>query len=185
MGHERININICNLHDNILTQTRLYMAMSHMYTPTVFCLSSAEILHAAEILHSPESTTVFLNRSAVFTCETRGGTTLWRVNGTQRETLLPDIRIDLVVSEITTPEGHSVQTLTIPARAQYNGTKVQCLSLIIDGSRAESDNATLTIQGISSLHLQQFASLLPVFTFCVSVCYHSARMRVTVLWVFV
>ena len=47
--------------------------------------------------------------------------------------------------------------------------------MIIDVSRAESDNATLTIQGISSLHLQLFANPLPVFTFCVSVCYPSAR----------
>ena len=84
---------------------------------------------------------------------------MWLVNGTQRSTFLPDIRIDLVVSEITNPEGHSVQTLTIPARAQYNGTRVQCLSVIIGVSRAESDNATLTIQGISSLPP--------------TVCYHS------------
>ena len=89
-------------------------------------------------------------------------------------TFLPDILRDLVV---TGTEGHSVQTLTIPARPQYNGTRVQCLSVIIDVSRAESDNATLTIQGISSLHLQLFANPPPVFTFCVSVCYHSARMH--------
>ena len=106
-------------------------------------------LSTPEILHAPESSTVFLNKPAVFTCETRGGTTLWRVNGTQQGLLLLEIRIDLVVSEITTSEGHSVQTLTIPARPQYNGTRVQCLSVIIDVSRAESDNATLTIQGIS------------------------------------
>ena len=74
---------------------------------------------------------------------------MWLVNGTQRETFLPDIRIDLGVSEITSPEGSSVQNLTIPARAQYNGTRVQCLSVIIGGPIVESDNATLTIQGIS------------------------------------
>ena len=106
-------------------------------------------MSSPEILRAPESTTVFLNQLAVFTCETRGGITLWRVNGTQRETFLPDIVRDLVVSEITTPEGVLVTKLTIPARAQYNGTRVQCLSVIIDISRAESDNATLTIQGNS------------------------------------
>ena len=109
---------------------------------------------------------------------------MWRVNGTQRATFMPDIRSDLVVSEeSTTPEGTTVETLTIPARAQYNGTIVQCLSVIIDVSRAESDNVTLTIQGISSLP-QLFANPLRVFTFCVSVCYPSAcmhAMRVTVL----
>ena len=106
-------------------------------------------MSSPEILRCPESTTVFVNQPAVFTCETRGGITLWRVNGTQREILLPDILRDLVISEGTTPEGVLVTKLTIPARAQYNGTIVQCLSVIIDVSRAESDNATLTIQGIS------------------------------------
>ena len=106
-------------------------------------------MSSPEIVHAPESTTVFLSQRAVFTCETRGGITSWRVNGTQREILLPEIRSDLVVSESTTPEGHSVQTLTIPARPQYNGTRIQCLSVIIGGPVVESDNATLTIQGIS------------------------------------
>ncbi|CAI8007712.1 hypothetical protein GBAR_LOCUS5345 [Geodia barretti] len=100
---------------------------------------------AQEISHSPESTTIFLNQSAVFTCMTRGGVTLWRVNGTQRELLLPILR-DLVVSE-TTSEGVVMQTLTIPARAQYNGTRVQCVSAIVGVSLVESDNVTLTIQG--------------------------------------
>ena len=106
-------------------------------------------LSTPEILRSPESTTVFLNQRAVFTCETRGGITSWRVNGTQREILLHEIPGDLNVSEISTPGGSTVENLTIPARAQYNGTRVQCLSLIIGVSFVESDNVTLTIQGIS------------------------------------
>ena len=73
---------------------------------------------------------------------------------TQRATFMPDIRSDLVVSaETTTPEGTTVETLAIPARAQYNGTIVQCLSVIIDISRADSDNVTLTIQS-SIINLQ-------------------------------
>ena len=123
-----------------------------------------------EILRPPENTTVFLNQSAVFTCETRDGLTSWRFNGTQRELLLPEIRSDLVTSVITTPEGSSVQNLTIPARAQYNGTIVQCLSVEVGVSLVESDNATLTIQGISSLHLKLFANPPHLFTFCMSVC---------------
>ena len=74
---------------------------------------------------------------------------MWIVNGTQREILSLDIRSDLVVSETTTPEGTTVHTLTIPARPQYNGTRVQCLSGLFGGPFVESDNATLTIQGIS------------------------------------
>ena len=58
---------------------------------------------------------------------------------------------DLVVSESTTSEGVLVETLTIPARAQYNGTTVQCLSEVFGVSSAESDNATLAIQGISQM----------------------------------
>ena len=108
-------------------------------------------MSSPEILHAPESSTVFLNQPAVFTCETRGGITSWRVNGTQREILLPDILRDLNVFEVTTPEGVVMQTLTIPARVQYNGTIVQCLSGLLGGSLVESDNATFTIQGISSL----------------------------------
>ena len=118
-----------------------------------------------EILHAPKSTTISLNQSAVFTCETRGGTTLWRVNGTQRVLLLP-ILSDLVVSE-STSEGVLVTNLTIPARAQYNGTRVQCQSGLFGGSVVESDNVTLTIQGINS---NCFANTLPVFTFNVFVC---------------
>ena len=128
-------------------RTRTYTAMSHMhkyiFTPTVV------VSFFPEILHAPESTTIFLNQSAVFTCETRVGITSWRVNGTQREILLDEIRSDLVVSESPVPGGTTVHTLTIPVRAQYNGTRVQCLSVTIGGPYVESDNVTLTIQGIT------------------------------------
>ena len=39
-----------------------------------------------------------------------------------------------------------MQSLTIPARAEYNGTRVQCLVFSLSGSDL-SDNATLLIQG--------------------------------------
>ena len=47
----------------------------------------------------------------------------------------------------TTAEGSTVEILTIPARAEYNGTKIQCVVVDFDGS-TESDNVTLIIQGI-------------------------------------
>ncbi|CAI8013976.1 hypothetical protein GBAR_LOCUS8790 [Geodia barretti] len=72
---------------------------SSLSVVAVLIISSSIPLVAQEILRAPESTTVFLNQPAVFTCETRGGITLWRVNGTQRELLLPEIRSDLVISE--------------------------------------------------------------------------------------
>ena len=73
--------------------------------------------------------------------------TTWTVNGILLERLPPEIRSDVVVSETNTPEGTIVEVLTIPARAEYNGTRVQCLVAELGGSSDESENATLTIQG--------------------------------------
>ena len=102
----------------------------------------------SEILQAPESTVVFLDQSAVFTCETVGGdVTTWRVNGILLESLPPEILSDVDVSQTSTPEGTVVEELTIPARAEYNGTRVQCLVGIFGGSTDESENATLRIQG--------------------------------------
>ena len=84
----------------------------------------------------------------MFTCETVGGTPSWIVNGTQREVLDPEIRRDLVISEETVNDGgRTEQDLTIPARAEYNGTRVQCVVLSLSGSDL-SENATMIIQGI-------------------------------------
>ena len=43
-----------------------------------------------------------------------------------------------------------MESLTIPARAEYNGTRVQCFVGIFGGSSDESENATLEIQGRSN-----------------------------------
>ena len=105
-------------------------------------------LHIPEVHQPPESKVVFLNQSAVFTCETVGGALSWIVNGTQREVIDPEIRRDLVISEETVNDGGSTeQNLTIPARAEYNGTRVQCVVLSPSGSD-QSENATMIIQGI-------------------------------------
>ena len=84
----------------------------------------------------------------MFTCETVGDVTTWRVNGISLESLPPEIRSDVVVSVTNTDEGTVVEELTIPARAEYNGTRVQCLVGIFGGSSDESENATLMIQGM-------------------------------------
>ena len=101
----------------------------------------------SEILVAPESRVVFLDQSAVFTCETVGGSLVWVVNGTQRVVHPPETHRDLVVSETIIDGGTTLENLTIPARAEYNGTRVQCAVLTFGGS-ALSDNATLKIQGI-------------------------------------
>ena len=107
----------------------------------------------AEILVAPESRVVFLDQSAVFTCETVGGAPVWVVNGTQREVHPAEMRRDLVVTETITDNDTTLENLTIPARAEYNGTRVQCfVGLYYGGSTVQSGNATMTIQGIASSH---------------------------------
>ena len=83
----------------------------------------------------------------MFTCETVGGTLAWIVNGTQREVHPTEKRRDLIVSETIIDGGTTLESLTIPARAEYNGTRVQCAVLTFGGSD-QSENATLMIQGI-------------------------------------
>ena len=72
---------------------------------------------------------------------------MWTVNGTQRETLSDEITRDLVISRTIHDGGRTEQDLTIPARAEYNGTRVQCLLFSLSGSDL-SENATPLIQGI-------------------------------------
>ena len=93
------------------------------------------------ILRFPGNQTVFLNQSAVFTCETEYYDPTWRINETRLENIPPKILSDLMISVSTTAGGSRLQTLTIPARAEYNGTKIECLV----GRFGE--NVTLTIQG--------------------------------------
>ena len=80
---------------------------------------------------------------------TRGGQSGWLVNGTLLEELeqnSPEIRDDIqVVPNISA--GSTMEKLTIPARAQYNGTRFQCAVFALTGS-LQSENATLKIQGI-------------------------------------
>ena len=83
----------------------------------------------------------------MFTCETDGGLSGWRINGTLPQDLPPEIESDVMVSGTNTPESTRVEVLTIPARAEYNGTRVQCLVQKFGGGSAESENVTLNIQG--------------------------------------
>ena len=87
----------------------------------------------------------------MFTCETVGGAFIWVVNGTQREIINPEIRRDLMISDVIIDGGRREQDLTIPARAEYNGTRVQCLAFSLSGSD-QSENATLLIQGTARAH---------------------------------
>ena len=104
-------------------------------------------LHS-EILSGPSGSTVFPDQWAEFTCETRGDISIWRLNGTLLQNLPTDIESDLDITVTNTVNGSTVEVLIIPARAEYNGTIVQCLALSLTGFSAESENATLKIQGM-------------------------------------
>ena len=100
-----------------------------------------------EILEAPKNTTVFLNQTAVFRCEVTGGHVSWNVNGkpTTEQTSIP--RDDLKVHFDDSENGNPLVIMTITARAEYNGTTVQCV--VNGGFSDRSKNASLRIQGES------------------------------------
>ena len=64
--------------------------------------------------HTSPRHTTFLNKTEVFRCQTSDGDyTFWRVNGTSFTDL---------------PLEDRDSTLSIPAKAVYNGTTVQCVT---------------------------------------------------------
>ena len=71
--------------------------------------------------------------------ETAGVT--WKVNGTNSD--LP--------TRQTFSGNVTTSRLTVPALIEYNWTRVQCIGHN-NGERIESDEATLTYQGIIRLH---------------------------------
>ena len=125
----------------------LHVLLLLKVSPHFTCSYTASLLPLPEVLHAPGNQTVFLNQSAVFTCETDGGISGWSVNGTFVDELPPAIEMDLEIFGANTAEGTRLESLTIPARAEYNGTRVSCLVLELGGPLTESANVTLRIQG--------------------------------------
>ena len=103
--------------------------------------------YSPDIITPPESVVVFTHSEAEFTCETRNAPSFaWQVNGIFLRQLDPSLHADLDTDDKRI--GDIVQnTLTIPARAEYNGTVVQCVASVPGGDFRESGNATLMIQG--------------------------------------
>ena len=99
------------------------------------------------IVDPPENVTVFIDQSAVFTCETDGGLPGWRVNGTLLHDLPRQIREDIHIEERNTDHHTTIEIFTIPAKAGYNETIINCLSAEIGGLFVESETAILKIQG--------------------------------------
>ena len=102
------------------------------------------------IINNPENATVFLNKSAVFTCETDGHLSGWEINERVAGDLPPAVASELEFSPIViTENGTTLLKLTIPARADYNNTIVQCVVVTLGGSVAESETAILKVLGIT------------------------------------
>ena len=101
------------------------------------------------IVKGPEDKTTYQEHIAVFTCVTGGGFTGWKVNGTGFTDVSAEVQNDLRTSQESLADSEKRTTLTILARTAYNGTTVQCVTWL-GGDIVESENATLTIQGIQS-----------------------------------
>ena len=126
-----------------------YVPIRDMSVLVYVCiLFSNSLLNSPTVINiPPQDTTVFLNRTGMFSCETSGGDFIvWRVNGTSYENLPSDVQSDVDINPLGTFSDFS--TLTITARAVYNGTTIQCVTLKSGGIPVESENVTLTIQGI-------------------------------------
>ena len=91
---------------------------------------------------------MFLNDGTEFTCLTQGSSnTHWRLNGTDYNDLPRELQDDIYIDTVGTLNSQLIE-MTFPARAEYNGTRVQCVAESDDGHSVVSDTATLTIQGI-------------------------------------
>ena len=98
-----------------------------------------------EILEAPKNTTVFQNQIAEFRCEVTGGHVSWNVNGKPATEQTSVARDDLDTELVDSENGNPLVKLTIIARAEYNGTTVQCL--VNSGFSDQSENVSLRIQG--------------------------------------
>ena len=99
------------------------------------------------VLTHPTDRTVFPDDDAFFSCLTQGSfSPHWRLNGTDYDDLSSDVQDDVVTSSASTALSEFID-LIITARAEYNGTRVECVAENNDGDSVISDTATLTIQG--------------------------------------
>lgn len=127
-----------------------YSAHNCTCTCTYVCVESDEsimqVLYSLEIAISPESAVVFIDSAVEFTCGINLPFFTWNVNGSFFVELNESLRADLKTVQQTVGN-NEMYTLTIPTRAMYNGTVVQCVAGTVEGVSAESQNATLLIQG--------------------------------------
>ena len=68
---------------------------------------------------------------------------VWRVN---RSSVRQDPSPDITPGTLRDDDGTLVNTLSIIARPEYNGTEVECVAVFLDGSQTEATpSVTLTI----------------------------------------
>ena len=108
------------------------------------------LFNSPVILQPPNLNTIYLEQTAVFKCEVNGGVADWKVNGHLYNDLIlfSDSYDDLDTDRENTDGGNVLLTLTIPGRAEYNGTSVQCI--IFGSVPDESEIVTMKIQGIAA-----------------------------------
>ncbi|CAI8019265.1 hypothetical protein GBAR_LOCUS11596 [Geodia barretti] len=100
---------------------------------------------AQEILQHPRNITVFENKTASFSCEISGGFHSWAMNNVPIDELSFQLRRNVNISFLALENENPQYRLTITARAELNGTVVECL--INGGFSDRSGLVSLTIQG--------------------------------------
>ena len=103
----------------------------------------------------PTDRTVFLDdgNGAFFSCATRGSSSFhWRLNGTDYNDLSSDVQDDLIISSSSSALSETLNLL-LPAKTEYNETRVECVAENNDGDSVVSNTATLYIQGILMLNI--------------------------------
>ena len=91
----------------------------------------------AEFTTVPSSLTVAVGEEAVFLCRYPGATIIWQINGTAV--------VDSQLVTLTSSGEQLLDTLTITALPEYNGTEVQCVALLQDFSIQRAPPVYLTI----------------------------------------
>ena len=117
-------------------------------------------LFIAEIHQSPQTTTVFVNTNATFSCQASNfDYMVWLINGTNRNSN-PEALSNTWVSQ---PNADNlITTLTIIGYTHYNGTQVQCKAVQTEsGNVTESEIATLYVQGEGVLNEAARFKILP------------------------
>ena len=95
---------------------------------------------------TPTSQTVAENETAVFSCSIDAGNLRWYVDGNPIDS---NGNPDFIPSNYPSDGEPPVHTLSIVARCDYNGARVECFALFLNPTgNMMSGEVNLTIQGI-------------------------------------